>query len=262
MQLMLGEWDRHLRLAAFKQTAKAHPNYGRATNMGSVSWWTQVIEQTFKPLIPSETELPPPLAPTLIHRFASKEGYELFSDVLPFFEQLSKSEARGTENASERRLVVGIVTNSDDRVPDILRSFGLNVSDLRHGATTDNMALPSAADFDFAIMSYDVGFEKPDRRIFDSAKYLGSDLLGTHQSSSASPHQLIYVGDELDKDAHGAHDAAWLPVLLDREHLLHTRTSGAPEDLPHIDSEDRLVRVAQNLGQLWALLRRMKIVDP
>lgn len=57
-------------------------------------------------------------------------------------------------------------------------------------------------------MSYDVGAEKPDGRIFKAAE----DIV-----SLDGEWEKVYVGDEWDKDVVGAQKAGWDPILLDED---------------------------------------------
>lgn len=116
------------------------------------------------------------------------------------------------------KTVVGIITNSDDRVPGILESFGLKIGSLRVG-TSDQQRLEMTSDNDisFVVLSYDVGFEKPDRRMFDSATdVLRQTLAVSHEDLKVDDFEKVYVGDELQKDYNGARDAGWNGLLLDR----------------------------------------------
>ena len=120
-------------------------------------------------------------------------------------------------------MVVGVITNSDPRVPDVLSSLGLRVSPLRYGS------LPSAGDsdpeleydIDFSVMSYDVGREKPDKRIFAAAEEMLQITLQAGGMSTAvedsDSWRKVYVGDEYDKDVVGATSAGWNAVLVDGE---------------------------------------------
>jgi len=256
---------------AFKTESKDHPNYGRATNMGSQQWWTNVIERTFLPVTTKHSQrLPPAVAPALLHRFNSKEGYEMFPDAIDYIKALTRPEWQHilrrndvrSDDMSERRLVVGLITNSDDRVPDVLSSFGLTVKPLRHGTKIETYH-PSTitADIDFAIMSYDVGHEKPDRRIFDAASSTVRDMLVAEgeKQPDLSDWCLIYVGDELEKDAFAAADAGWRAILLDRDGLFEAEASEA-NSAPHAGDESfqlsdatRSVTVVRSFAGLWNL---------
>lgn len=71
-------------------------------------------------------------------------------------------------------------------------------------------------------MSYDVGVEKPDRRIFKAADIMLSHIIKARYHETVSESDLeswqkVYVGDEVAKDVVGAAEAGWNPVLLDVE---------------------------------------------
>ncbi|KAL2255227.1 hypothetical protein VTK26DRAFT_3834 [Humicola hyalothermophila] len=201
--------------AAFKKELEAHPNYGKSSGMGAEKWWTNVINGAFRPLVSAsmDKELPPELAPRLLQRFSSDEGYALIPGVTPLLRSL---------RAHPYRFIVGVITNSDDRVPGVLSSLGLRVSPLRIRERAE--AIPTAYsadgkrryDIDFHCMSYDVGFAKPDRRIFDAAKAAAEKLVAGQESEGASegPWTKIYVGDDFDKDVKGARDAGWNAVFV------------------------------------------------
>ncbi|KAH0103086.1 hypothetical protein KCU60_g9114, partial [Aureobasidium melanogenum] len=152
--------------SAFKEISKAYPNYGKKTEMGARQWWTEVINKTFTPH--HQGPLPTNLTSTLINRFWCKDGYTLFPDV-SCLQKLSHSPQRQQDASS--RLVIGVITNSDDRVPDVLTSLGLRVNPLRYNlAIKDSTQEARQAeeaqkhqhpDIDFCVMSYDVGVEKP-----------------------------------------------------------------------------------------------------
>lgn len=187
---------------------------------------SQVIRKTFTPLVGPGEALPAELAPRLLRRFASIEGYDMEPTLRS---ALGMLRARDAAPAPARRLygdiVVGVVTNSDDRVPGILASAGLRVSPLRYGVGADATAAPAdrhAYDLDFHCMSYDVGAAKPDVRIFAAAEEMLARVLaaradgpGSAIGADAAPWRKVYVGDEYDKDVAGATAAGWSPILLD-----------------------------------------------
>lgn len=164
------------------------------------------------------------MVPDLLTRFGTKEGYNLYPDVLPFFIRLSDSA--GSRTVDEwSSITVGIITNSDDRVPGVLESFGLLVGNLRYGDILKHdqqkeSRRTSNNDIDFVIMSYDVDCEKPDPAIFDAAVIAS----GYQKLDKVTK---IYVGDDYKKDIEGARNAGWQPVWLrrDSEGSLETNTS-------------------------------------
>jgi hypothetical protein len=145
--------------------------------------------------------------PKLLHRFWSNEGYTLLSDV-----PLVLRGVRNLQGLIYDRVVVGVITNSDDRVPDILTSLGVKVGRRRYGQSLEEVGDSKVAwDIDFAVMSYDVGVEKPEKGIFDAAcKMAGSVSADVEEGGWAK----VYVGDEYGKDVVGANGAGWNAVLI------------------------------------------------
>lgn len=169
-----------------------------------------------RPLLSPAIPIPESLIQNLLTRFSTAEGYKLFEDVLPFFHKIR--ELRQSASNSSRlfsTLEVGIITNSDDRVPSVLSDLGLHVGHRRYGTSTTALDLedPSHVDIDFVVMSYDVGFEKPDRRIFDTARELGS------KGKTFEPYECLHIGDHFQQDFLGAQAAGWNSLLLSRDQL-------------------------------------------
>ncbi|KAM0815624.1 putative Haloacid dehalogenase [Seiridium cardinale] len=210
--------------AAFKDESKSNPNYGKVTGLGATKWWENVIHKTFEPLVGHGKALPADLAPRLLQRFASIQGYDLEPTLASSLKALRLLDPG--PKSLYHRIVVGVVTNSDDRVPGILSSSGLKISPLRYG-THNQKDVPNDKneyDVDFHCMSYDVGVEKPDKLMFSAAELLLARILATRDGKSRDEAQAegqiwrkIYVGDEYAKDVVGASNAGWNPVLLDAE---------------------------------------------
>ncbi|THY68432.1 hypothetical protein D6C87_07553 [Aureobasidium pullulans] len=235
---------------AFKEVSKSYPNYGKATDMGARQWWTEVITKTFQPHHPGP--LPSSLTPNLINRFWSKEGYTAFPDVLSYLRNLSSQPSR-LPSASPR-LVVGVITNSDDRVPDVLSSLGLRVNHLRHGSKIEKEAMQEQpqTDIDFCIMSYDVGCEKPSSEIFDAATSMLESILAAEGTEfEKQDWDLLYVGDEVKKDAQGAIQAGWDAVIVDRGGEKDLAYEGdAPGVEGFIEVEGKQVVILDSFGAL------------
>lgn len=142
----------------------------------------------------------------LIHRFNSSEGFSMYPDVLPLMRKL---------RADRDSIVVGVITNSDDRTPHILNSLDVRIDPRRFSQPSAAPNLDrSKFDVDFTVMSYDVGHEKPDKRMFQAAETL---LCETLQDANLDDWHKVYVGDEHAKDVVGALAANWNAVLIDRE---------------------------------------------
>ncbi|KNG49911.1 haloacid dehalogenase [Stemphylium lycopersici] len=214
----------------FKRESQRNPNYGKATGLGAEQWWTNIIRGTFTPFLRPGQSFPPALATELLHRYSSREGYDLFDDVRPLFETLrgGKQQQRCSNGAvwPWDRTVVGIITNSDSRVPGILESFGLRVGHPRFGTTTDEKSAGREGlvnDIDFVVLSYDVGVEKPHANMFRAAEALGETVAGLENSTLDQQFDKLYVGDEVEKDYFAARQAGWGAVLLQRPMSAHAQ---------------------------------------
>jgi hypothetical protein len=100
--------------------------------------------------------------------------------------------------------------------------MGVRVNPLHYGhsPTPSQTSQTTDGDFDidFTVLSYDVGFEKPDKRIFAAADEMLASML-QQQQREVNPDEWrkVYVGDEYGKDIVGATQAGWKAVLIDRE---------------------------------------------
>jgi len=218
--------------SAFKQLSSKHPNYGRATGMGAEKWWAKVIKETFTPFLYPNQTFPKYLVPELLHTYSSRKGYTMYPDVLPFFRMIQYMKSHRRRHGASHGLwpwdktIVGVITNSDNRVPGILSSFGVNMGPWRYFDTETPVPTDGGYDIDFTVLSYDVGVEKPDRRIFAAAEEmlhhkLKATFLDSDEDSGedirAEEFEKIYVGDDLYKDVFGAQNAGWSSVLLARD---------------------------------------------
>ncbi|EFR02707.1 hypothetical protein MGYG_05705 [Nannizzia gypsea CBS 118893] len=233
---------------AYKQESALRPNYGRNTSGfgGPREWWANVIRGCFARIhIENESgggsgtgvarEVPASLVADILQRFESKEGYALFEDVEVFFGRLKswkkelqeKKKAGCLGNDDIHNVIIGVVSNSDDRVSPILRSLGLSVGN----AWADSGELlprvppsipkgePELNDVDFIVTSYEAREEKPHRHIFDIAKSRAKEhLLVTDPSCEVDGDwRRIHIGDDYGDDYQGAINAGWESFLLLRD---------------------------------------------
>jgi len=185
----------------------------------------KIIHNTFQPYLKPGQQIPSELAPKLIHRFNSNEGYTLYDDVLPLLRKL-----RGHPTGGDQRVVVGVITNSDDRTSDVLTSLGVRVNPLRYGGEPADQS--EECDIDFTVLSYDVGVEKPDKRIFKAAEEMLPKVLQSRTGGiEMEAWEKVYVGDDNSKDVVGALDAGWNAVLIDGE------AAGKQQEVQWLDNE-------------------------
>lgn len=238
---------------AFKDVYQAHtklwPNYGRADVLrgrygGPKQWWGEVIRESFTRVLASDSsqplEFPSGMVDVLLDRFASDQGYALYEDVIPFFTRMR--ELRSSPTRRFDRILLGVVSNSDDRVPSVLKALGLRIGDLRADQDLSSMELPGFeqrdgpgpgkslssdlpdVDLDLVITSYEAGEGKPSRLIFDVAKRQARLLPRNHIPNQPPGSKMdreddwvcIHVGDEYEKDYRAARDAGWESYLIPR----------------------------------------------
>lgn len=177
------------------------------------------------------------IVPDLLERFSSDKGYRFYPDAERFFlamKQRKRAEVsprqtceakalqriRADEDYQARilkwlnqwdKIIVGVTTNSDNRVANVLESFNLNV-----GATRYNSEAPvlknSLHDIDFVFTSYDAWREKPHPAMFHAA-----DRMLMSSGMDPADFDKLHIGDDYAKDILGAEDAGWSSILLHRE---------------------------------------------
>src|SRR5436190_20312913 len=135
-----------------------HPNYGRNQPDfgGPREWCGNVIRQAFRRAGAEsgcrlgsgkrKDQALDLLVQRLMRRFEGREGYALHADVEEFFTRLrtwkeKRTRRRDTGGCRFDDAIVGIISNSDDRVSSVLSSLGLRVA-AGHG------------DIDFVVCSY------------------------------------------------------------------------------------------------------------
>jgi len=148
----------------------------RATNDFNYSraGWAELVRLTFDGLIP-----PGQLTffPQLYERFANADAWRIFDDVLPTLDALASREVR-----------LGIISNWDERLHDLLRQLRLDRF------------------FSVITVSCDVGFAKPSPAIFEHA----ATKLGV------APENILHVGDSHELDVLGARSAGFQAVRVRR----------------------------------------------
>ncbi len=112
---------------------------------------------------------------TLWNEFAKGSRWELNSEALATFDFL---ESRGIK--------IALLTNWDSRVRNVVTDHNLD------------------SRFCHLFISSEVGFEKPDPRIFEFASL----------EIGMQPRELLHVGDHLRQDYQGASDSRWHALLL------------------------------------------------
>ncbi|KAI1629087.1 hypothetical protein EDD37DRAFT_36404 [Exophiala viscosa] len=260
------ELDKAFR-SSFKHYNAEYPNYGKGQLEGPEEWWTKVVNQAFGDLV-GQDKIPGELGTKLYHHFSSGAAYKLYPDVQPFLQSIRALKNR-YEQPGGPLVLTGVVTNSDPRVRLVLQDLGLQIGPsepvrfdvrsmhARASARSDPMQAMvfegfynPRNDFDFLWTSYESGHEKPDARIWRSAKhsmlpmmpiaradalYIASTEPSQRSTVEAMRQNLdltldfrklmwIHIGDDFSKDYVGAKEAELNALLLKRDEvstLLH-----------------------------------------
>jgi FMN hydrolase / 5-amino-6-(5-phospho-D-ribitylamino)uracil phosphatase len=95
--------------------------------------------------------------------------------------------------------------------PDVLPAFDLLALHFQIGLLSNGNTYPEKLGleerFDFALFAQDIGFTKPDPRIFSA----------TLELAGCTPEELLHVGDSFPSDVEGAQNAGIPAVWLNRE---------------------------------------------
>lgn len=161
-----------------------HPNFGAATGVTSQKWWAMMVERVFRTAgfndnLVSDRQLTA-ISAHLFKQFSTAECWEVTgNEVLTTLRDIRQKYPH---------LKLGVVSNTDPRLESILMQLGL-----RHY-------------FHFAIDSFSVKCEKPDRRIFEAA---------LDRAKLTKPEEAMHVGDNVQLDYVAARDAGLRSLLLD-----------------------------------------------
>lgn len=220
---------------AFKAEQTKYPIYGhaealRGLHQGPREWWGDVIRNCLQGVLRQPTDpttnpeqscgdgIPEELIEELYERFNSAEGYSLYDDVLPFFAQLKalRSSLDASSDLDKKtHLIVAVISNSDGRVDNVLRSLGLQIGSPRKISLKEDRLHRLEGEHDdinFVLTSYEVGYEKPHPKIFEYAANLAASP--RKMSECRDQWYLVHVGDHFRKDGEGALLAGWNESLI------------------------------------------------
>jgi len=161
---------------------KEFPHFGSTTNISSMTWWVTLVKGTFKDALGEkyDEEKVSKIASELYSHYHSPKPYQVLDDGLFSLQKIK-----------EMGLEIGVISNFDNRLHDIIHSTGLSKF------------------VNFVITAEDAKSSKPEPEIFDFA-------LERSGLKDVEPREVLHVGDDMDKDYHGARGVGWNSVLVDR----------------------------------------------
>ncbi len=169
------------------------------------AWWRDVVSEVMRPADPFE-------------RFD-----QCFADIFELFRtargwELDPQARRVLDILSAEGRTLGVITNFDSRVRDVLRHLGI------------------APYFHCVILAAEEGFAKPEPGLFRAAM----------RRLRLEEGEAIYVGDDPENDVPGARAAGMIPLLIDR------RGGPFPPGSPRIASLGDLVEWLLGSGAEFA----------
>ncbi|XP_068451291.1 haloacid dehalogenase-like hydrolase domain-containing protein 3 [Clinocottus analis] len=179
-------------LQAYRHHCSRYPNYGISQGLDGRSWWMMVVRDTFCQCRVKDPALLNTMAHNLYHNFCNAENWKVFPD-----------SKKTLERCTSLGLKLGVVSNFDSRLEEILRVCGL----LSH--------------FRFLITSEKAGVAKPSPAIFDQAL----------QKCGVVAANVAHIGDHYVNDYLASRSVGIHGFLLDR-HNKHNQ--------PDVPKEHRL----------------------
>ncbi|OQR97705.1 hypothetical protein THRCLA_06876 [Thraustotheca clavata] len=167
---------------AFKNEAAKMPNFGRNTlsSLSASAWWSNVVYHSFPESLHAKIdESMDELMTSLYNHYSSSNAWQVFDDVRPTLERLQN-----------QGIPMGVISNFDERIESILESLELRQY------------------FSFVLSSWEHGEMKPAASIFHQA----ARLHGLEKSI-----EMLHVGDDMEKDVHGAQKAGYQGRLIERK---------------------------------------------
>ncbi|KAI9145124.1 HAD-like domain-containing protein [Paraphysoderma sedebokerense] len=173
---------------------RKHPNYGRYHQIPLKQWWAEVVSNTFRNggvEIERFGKVQNQVFENIWTGFEKGGWYEVYPDTIPTLKSLH-----------ERKMALAVVSNSDSRLVDILKSLDLS------------------SYFSLIISSHESGFEKPDTKIFSyTISQFNStfkSIPGDTEKNKIAANEVLHIGDDLEKDYTAALTAGCQALLLSR----------------------------------------------
>ena len=158
------------------------PHFGATTGISSMVWWIKLVKGTFEDVLEDQFDekIAGKIASELFSYYHSPKPYLVLDDGLESLQRIK-----------EMKIKIGVISNFDNRLHDIIPSVGLSKF------------------VDFIVTAEDAKSSKPEPEIFNFAAKR-SKLTGL------KPHEVLHIGDDMDKDYFGARNMGWSSVLVDR----------------------------------------------
>lgn len=164
----------------WRRMREEDPNFGLDSGIGWENWWRNVVKGSFKNCgVNVEDKQLEMISEHLIEIYKTSACWQ---------------QCCGTSNLlsfiRSKGIPMGIISNFDPRLYQILINMKLSHF------------------FQFIATSYEIGVEKPDRKIFEKAMALS-------KLSHLRPEECLHVGNKPSLDYDGAKNSGWHGVVID-----------------------------------------------
>ncbi|XP_044753846.1 rhythmically expressed gene 2 protein-like [Coccinella septempunctata] len=184
----------------FKKMSEENPHFGYDTGLSWQNWWRRVVFDTFRrchnDIADSKLDL---ISQDLIEIYKTEFCWKPASGALELLNYLQ-----------DRGVTLGVISNSDPRLHDILCNVKMD------------------SYFKFILTSHEVGYSKPDKRIFDRA--MKESML-----EDLKKRQCLHIGDNLEFDYEGAKRHGWNSFLITKKKLSKFSNQAELEDKVFVD---------------------------
>lgn len=155
---------------------KEYPNFGKGTHIGWEEWWIHVVKYTLSGQLPENADLDG-ISTHLINEYKTAKLWQTVEGGVNLLQLIKR-----------KHIIAGVISNFDPRLYEILHNINL----IKH--------------FDFIVTSYECGYSKPDKNIFECAIKKCNEHI--------TPDQCLHIGDDVVKDYRGAKNAGWHALLI------------------------------------------------
>uniref|UniRef100_D3TNS2 Putative hydrolase n=1 Tax=Glossina morsitans morsitans TaxID=37546 RepID=D3TNS2_GLOMM len=165
----------------FKTMAKLYPNYGRYSQLSWYDWWAQLVERIFHCVKPNIDEKKlKQISGTLIKIYRTNECWIHIDGNKELLSRVRQANKH-----------VGVISNSDPSLHKVLKEMEI------------------LDKFDFVLTSYEAGYQKPDRSIYDIPL----------EKYGVKADEALHIGNTYDLDYIGARNAGWSSLLVTRNKI-------------------------------------------
>ncbi|XP_058461418.1 rhythmically expressed gene 2 protein [Malaya genurostris] len=176
---------------SWRKMNRLHPNFGLKTKIGYKQWWQMMIGGIFNENgthnIPDDKI--EQMTEHFMDFFKTSGFWQHCYGSIDFLNYLKLQKHLESSNSKDAPFKLGVISNFDPRLDVLLRNMKINHY------------------FDFVLNSYDVGYMKPAKEIFEAAE-------NAAELKDLKPHECLHIGATPVTDYFGSKNAGWYGLLV------------------------------------------------